>query len=212
MRDFTVLIMTVLCVGFSMIDTAHAQAPKVGKTLLRDDFSLAKHKDRAATRGDWQVTDGTISVTQDPELYKKFANHGPLLAYPIPHDDAEARVEFRPSGCKSVVFTMDAESGHAFRIVLPVERPGVVFGYDPQPGEDRPKAHPLSRELPSLTDDTWTSLRARVVGDTASVKIGDQNFKVSHPSIDQVKTTVKIGFAFGSLQVRKFELVGIEQP
>jgi hypothetical protein len=195
--------------GFSMIVAASAESPAPRKTLLRDDFSAAKQKDRAATRGDWQVADGAIGVTQDPKLYKKFADHGPLLAYEIPHDDAEARVEFKPSGCKSVVFTMDAQSGHAFRIILPADRPGIIYAYDPQPGEDRPKAHPLSRELPTLSDNEWTSVKVRVVGDTATVNIGDKNFKVSHPSIDQAKTTVKIGFAFGSFQVRKFELDGI---
>tara|TARA_R110002049_G_scaffold2750_10_gene22447 strand:+ start:92507 stop:93109 length:603 start_codon:yes stop_codon:yes gene_type:complete len=186
-----------------------ADAPTKNETLLRDDFKSADHQDRAASRGDWKVSGGVISVTQDPVLYEKYANHGPLLAYEIPHDDAEARVQFKPQGCKTVVFTMDAETGHAFRIILRTDRLGSIYGYDPQPGADRPKANPLSREMPMLKDNEWTSLSARVTGQTATVIVNGKEFKVTHPSIDQNKTTVKIGFAFGSFAVRSFELDAI---
>ena len=188
--------------------TVSADSPPIGKPLLRDDFSEDKHDLRKATRGQWIVADGMISVTQDDETYKKFKNHGPLLAYGLPLSDVEVRVDFKPDGCRSVVFTFDAESGHAFRIIMTGARPGVVYGYDPQPGEDRPKANPLTRQLPKLSDQ-WTSLRVRITGDKASIRIGDSEYEVSHPSIGQKKTVAKIGFAFGSFHVRRFELDSI---
>ena len=176
--------------------------------LLHDDYTQAEHKIRKAMRGDWKIDGGVASVTQDDELYKKYKNHGPIMVYGIPHDDASAEVTFKPSGCKAVVFTMDADGGgHAFRVKLSLKAPGIALTYINEPGKEKATPVFLSKELPKLKEDEWTTIKVRVVGDKATVTVGETTVEVQHEKIDQAKKIAKLGFSFGSLEIKQFDLV-----
>ncbi|MCA9136862.1 MAG: hypothetical protein KDB00_08885 [Planctomycetales bacterium] len=181
--------------------------------LLRDDFSSLQHPTRKAQRGDWKIADGMASVKQDDELYRKYQNHGPIMVYEIPHVDAKAVVEFKPQGCKTVVFTMDAaEGGHAFRVILRSEslgQPSMVLTYAEKPADDKAKPIVLDRDVPKLKEGQWHRIEVSVKGQHATVKIGDQSFEVQHARIAQQKGIVKLGFSFGELAIRNFTMDAI---
>ncbi len=184
-----------------------AESPKSADSLVNDDYTDTKLKIRKPLRGDWKIQHGTASVTQDDELYKKFKNHGPIMVYEVPHDDASAEVTFKPNGCKSVVFTMDAkQGGHAFRVKLSTKAPGTTLTYIKKP--DAEKATPvfLDKTLPKLAEGEWATLRVKVVGDKATVQLGETTIDVKHAMIDQPKKIAKLGFSFGSLELKQFRL------
>src|SRR5690349_7334895 len=85
-----------------------------------DDFSQAKLDGRSAVRGDWRIGDGMARCTQDDELYAKNKNHGPVVWYKLPFQDAPfqdatVKFSFKPEGCKTFVFTINGDHGHVFR-------------------------------------------------------------------------------------------------
>ncbi|NND96510.1 MAG: hypothetical protein HKN47_04175 [Pirellulaceae bacterium] len=184
-----------------------SQAESPAGMLVHDDFTEGKHPTRQAARGDWKIDSGVASVTQDDALYKKYKNHGPIMIYTVAHDDAAAEVTFKPSGCKAVVFTMDAkEGGHAFRVKLSPKMPGAALTYIKEPGKEKATPVFLNKELPTLKDDEWTTLKVRVVGDRATVTVNNTMFDVRHEQIDQEKKIAKLGFSFGSLSIKQFDL------
>ena len=195
-----------------MLLSAYALAEAPSGSLLHDDYTSAKHKTRKPLRGDWTISDGVASVTQDDALYKKYKNHGPIMVYDIAHDDANATVTFKPSGCKSVVFTMDAKAGgHAFRVKLSPKAPGVVLTYVKEAGKE--KATPIfldKKTLPKIKENEWATLKVRVVGDRATVMMGEAKVDVHHEKIDQEKKIAKLGFAFGSLQIKQFDMASVK--
>lgn len=205
-----------------------ASTAVTAQALIEDDFSSETHETRKALRGEWQIADGMASVKQDDELFKRYKKHGPIMVYNVPHDDATAIVEFKPLGCKAVVFTMDAEEGgHAFRIKFrpPPKKKGkgkknskpkaaaetgpktqVITYLAKKEGAEKAEQVLLSEELPSLTDGEWTRVEVTVKGDKATVKFGGKVIEVQHPRIDQKKKIAKLGFSFGELAIRKFQL------
>ena len=48
---------------------------------IKDSLSTEKFENRTAERGDWSFQEGIASVVSDPELYKKYTNHGPILKW-----------------------------------------------------------------------------------------------------------------------------------
>ena len=195
-----------ICVVMLLSAFAYAEVP-LG-SLVADDYTSTKHKTRKPLRGDWKISDGVAAVTQDDSLYKKYANHGPIMVYEVAHDDASAQVTFRPTGCKTVVFTMDAKAGgHAFRVKLSSKASGVVLTYVKEPGKQ--KATPVFLDkatLPKIKENEWATLKVRVVGDKATVALGAASVEVQHKMIDQEKKIAKLGFAFGTLQIKQFEM------
>lgn len=210
-REFGLIVLAWIAVVSSV--NAKETSP-----LVADHFDSETHATRNATRGEWTIADGMATVAHDDELYKKFANHGPIINYEVPFDDAAAVVEFRANSCKTVVFTMDgAEGGHAFRIIMrppPTgDKPNVgksmAVTYTEKVGNDKPKMIPLSREVPALDNDHWTRLEVRLVGDKAKITVNGKMISVQHERLDQKKKIAKIGFAFGDFAIRKFELDAI---
>lgn len=190
-----------------------AAACLAGK-LVDDDYSTKKHPQRKALRGGWTIADGMASVAQDDALYKKCKNHGPIMAYEVAHTDAVAVVEFKPTGCKAVVFTMDAAAGgHAFRVQLrtetgkPKPESRIVTYAAKKEGAEKAEMVVLEdKGVPKLKDGEWNRIEVRVVGGKATVKIADKTFTVTHPRIAQAKSIAKLGFSFGELSIRKFSL------
>ncbi len=211
-----------------------------GKQLVKDMFTTAKFNPRNAARGDWKIEGGIASVTQDDAMFKKFKNHGPIMIYTVGHDDATAIVDIKPTGCRTVVFTMDAENGgHAFRVKLrtkrendsPAEANGkktngkkakskkakskkgkagpksIIVTYAAKVGDAKAEQIVLNdQDVPSLIENEWNRLQVTVKGEHATVTLGNKTIKVQHPQIDQKKKVAKIGFSFGSMSLRNFQL------
>ncbi len=90
--------------------------PLFGMDVI-DAFASSDHSQREAERGDWQFHDGMASVVADPELYKKYANHGPILKWTVDCSQGITSFDMHPSECQRVVFTLNGD-GHVFRISL----------------------------------------------------------------------------------------------
>ncbi|QDT08563.1 hypothetical protein [Planctomycetes bacterium K23_9] len=205
MRHF--LTAALLLIATSSVSTAQINTD----TLVDDHYTIDSYKIRKPLRGDWKIENGIAAVTQDDELYKKHKNHGPIMVYEVPHDDASAEVVFKSTGCKAVVFTMDATNGgHAFRIKLSPKSPGSVLTYIKEPGANKATPVFLNKTLPTLTEEKWETLKVKVVGDKATVQLGDSTINVQHEMIDQPKKIAKLGFSFGSLELNKFHLSAVK--
>ena len=169
------------------------------ETLLKDDFSDPKLKQRRASRGDWAFADGVATCTQDDALYKKYKNHGPIIFYDVPLQDGRVRFSFKADGAKTVVFTANGAEGHVFRFVMS-ERGTSVRAF---PTDD--KAHKsigLSTEALPLKSGEWVPVEVDLRGSKASVKIGDFAKTYDHASLARAKTNISIGFSFGTLAVK----------
>lgn len=180
--------------------------------LINDDFTEEDYP-RNAARGNWEIVDEVASVEQEEELYKKYQNHGPIMIYKVDHTDARAIVEFQPTDCKTVVFTMDAaEGGHAFRVKLRTQGEGAggpastILTYGPKPDEGKAEMIVLSEDVPKLKNGEWHRIEVTVRGAQATVTIGGQMIEVEHPRIAQTKKIAKLGFSFGKLSIRSFQL------
>ena len=95
---------------------------------FKDDFSDSKLKTRQALRGEWTFQDGTAHCVADPELYKKFANHGPILRWPAKFTNGTLEFEFQPKGCERVIVTLN-EKGHVFRMLFHEPQRTRFFGW-----------------------------------------------------------------------------------
>jgi len=171
---------------------------------FEDDFDSPQQANRRASRGDWSFVDGTASCTQDDELYKKFKDHGPILLYSLPHQDAEVSYRFKAEGTKIVVFTINGEDGHVFRFVTGQKHTDIRLF--PKDAEVKSLSGARSQEM-GLKDGQWTDVKMSLKGDTAMVKVGDaEPMVVTHPSLTAPKTNVTIGFSFGSLSLQGFSV------
>jgi hypothetical protein len=169
-----------------------------------DDFSQAKLDGRCAVRGDCKVADGMAHCTQDDELYKKNKDHGPVVWYKVPFHDATVKFSFKPEACKTFVFTINGDNGHIFRFVSTTAGTNtLVFPTD----SAEHKSLALNRAGPPLKQGEWTDVVVEFKGEQAAVRIGrDFLTKVEHAAITQPKTTVGLGFSFGSLSVKDFSI------
>ncbi len=199
----------------SALKAGPSAAVKGAKTLIDDDYSSAEYSKRNAARGPWKIENGIATVKHDDELYKKYKNHGPIMIYNVPHTDAIVVVEVKPTDCKTVVFTMDAaEGGHAFRVKLRTQGKSkggpssqIVTYAAKKEGAEKAETIVLnSDDTPKLINNEWNRIEISVVGEKATFKLGDKTVQVKHPRIAQEKSIAKIGFAFGSLSLRKFSL------
>ena len=168
--------------------------------VFTDPFTEATAvPERRAMRGDWVIAEGIAKCTQDDELYKKNKDHGPILFYDLPTRDATYRFAFKPSGCQTVVFTLNGEGGHVFRMVTSSR--GTGFRAFP-PGDEKSIQ---TRNEPEwkLAEGTWTEVMVTLKGPTATVKFGDRDpVTVEHGSYAATKVNFSLGFSFGTLEVK----------
>ena len=182
-----------------------------------DDFQEPKFAARQAERGEWQIGDGQAHCVSDPQLYKQFKNHGPILKWP--HEFKEGTVEFRmkPVDCQRVVFTLNGD-GHVFRVTLADETPQATAGPSKVPTRMIAWATKSSKQnkgdtikptdMPELSrlNNQWVHVRLEINDSKAELKINDFVTNVDHPALLREKSMVMITFAHGELTVRDFRL------
>jgi hypothetical protein len=169
--------------------------------LLRDSFSEPKHPIRKPTRGPWKFESDTATCTQDDALYAKFKNHGPVIWYDVKFTDATIAFQFKPDAvAKTFVFTVNGTEGHVFRFVTSARGTG-IRAFPPGPPDHQSIA--LGKTGPALTPGAWTSARITLSGTKATLQIGDTYTEtVDHPSLARPKTTIGLGFSFGTLALK----------
>lgn len=184
-----------LCLIGLVATSALAAAP----VLLQDDFAAATSGGRRALRGPWKIGDGVATCTQDDELYKKHRNHGPIIFYDLPFDDATVTFAFKAEHAKAVVFTANGQDGHVFRVSWGPRGTGVrAF-----PPESKDKSISVGQDEKPLEQGVWIPVRVTLEGAKATVKLGDAAPQVyEHESFARPKTNISVGFSFGSLSVK----------
>lgn len=179
-------------------------SPSAIAAEFKDDFTQPKLEHRRAARGEWKIADGIARCTQDDELYKKNKDHGPIIFYDVPTKDSVIQFSFKPQGVKNVVFTLNGASNHVFRILIG-DKGTTTRAFPARSKEHDPKT--LAQDGPKIAQGEWTDVTVEIRGPKATVKIGkDYSKTVEDPAIAQPKTNISIGFSFGSLEVKGFEV------
>ncbi len=171
--------------------------------VFKDPFTAGTPvPERRAMRGDWAIADGIARCTQDDELYKKNKDHGPILFYDFPATDATYRFAVKPSGCQSLVFTLNGAEGHVFRFVTGAK--GTGFRAFPPGGEKSVQTG--VRPDWKFPDGAWTEVVVEVKGSRATVTFGtNEPITLEHAAYATAKVNFSIGFAFGTLEVKDVE-------
>ena len=182
-----------------------------------DDFRSAKREGRLAERGAWQFRDGIASCVADPDLYKQFKNHGPILKWPREFNDAKIEFEMKAEDCQRVVFTLNGD-GHVFRVTLADERPDAPAGKSKVPTRIIAWATKSSKQnkgdtikpqyMPDLpaVNEKWVPVQLTVKGNRAMLTIGDFQTEINHTALERDKNMVMLTFAHGELSVRNFRM------
>ena len=204
---------TIVSLGTALLLIASVA---VGEEYV-DDFRSAKLEGRLAERGAWQFRDGIASCVSDPDLYKQFKNHGPILKWPREFDDAKIEFEMKAEDCQRVVFTLNGD-GHVFRVTLADERPDAPAGKSKVPtriiawatkSSKQNKGDTIKPEhMPDLpaVNGRWVSVQLTVKGKRATLAMGEFQTEISHPALDRDKNMVMLTFAHGELSVRNFRM------
>ncbi len=182
-----------------------------------DDFSDATLKGRLAERGEWNFKNGEVSCVADPELYRKFKNHGPILKWPREFVDGTIEFEVKPKDCQRVVFTLNGD-GHIFRVILGDSVPSKESGLSKVPSRIICWASKSSKKnkgdaikpkglkgLPTL-NAKWTKVKLVVKAGVADLKIGEFGTTVKHAALAREKNIVTMSFASGELAMRAFRI------
>ena len=182
-----------------------------------DDFRDAKLQGRLAERGAWQFGDGVASCVCDPDLYKQFKNHGPILKWPRKFSDAKISFQMKAEDCGRVVFTLNGD-GHVFRVTLADEREDAPAGQSKVPTRVIAWATKSSKQnkgdtikppgMPDLArvNGKWVPVQLAVVGKRALLTIGDFQTEIDHAALAREKSMVMLTFAHGKLSVRDFRM------
>ena len=194
---FTFILTAALMTSISLNAAEPASDAK-----FSDNFSDSKLKERRALRGDWKFADGIAECTQDDELYKKYKDHGPIIFYDLPHENAVINFRFRPQDVKTFVFTANGKDGHVFRFVIS-ER-GLNLRAFPPDGKAKSIALHIDPKQ-TLKAGEWTKVSVTLKEDEAVVQLDDNKpVNVEHASLKQAKTNLSVGFSFGTLAVSDF--------
>ena len=172
---------------------------------------------RRAARGQWTFANHEATCVADPEQFKEFNNHGPILTWPYQFTDGTVEMEIKPVDCQRVVFTLNGD-GHVFRVTLADLREDAPGGTSRVPNRLIAWATKSSKEnkgdtivpngMPDLpaVNNQWVKLKLVIHGGTAKLNIGDFETELKHPALSREKTNVTITFAYGKMSVRNVKI------
>lgn len=83
------MMKTIICVSMALF----IPAPLAFCEEFVDGFGGPKLEGRLAERGEWKFQNGIASCVADPDLYKQFKNHGPILKWPREFNNARIQFE-----------------------------------------------------------------------------------------------------------------------
>lgn len=190
---------SLLAGGLSLACALTASAWAADAVLLKDDFTRVDSGGRRAMRGAWTFKNGVASCTQDDALYKQYKNHGPIIFYDLPFDDATVTFSFKAEKAKAVVFTANGERGHIFRVSWTPRGTG-VRGFPP---DAKDKSISVGQDEKPLQQGVWIPVQVTLKGSQATVRVGDGPPQVfEHESFARPKTNISVGFSFGGLDLK----------
>ncbi len=204
---------TIICICIALL----IGAPVAAGEEFVDDFRSDELEGRLAERGEWQFQNGIASCVADPDLYKQFKNHGPILKWPREFNDLAIEFEMKAIDCQRVVFTLNGD-GHIFRVTLADERPDAPAGKSKVPtrliawatkSSKQNKGDTIKPErMPDLpaVNGRWVRVQLNVKGRRATLTIGDFETEITHAALGRDKNMVMLTFAHGELSVRKFRM------
>lgn len=176
------------------------------ETLVDDKFAEASLPGRRMMRGDWKLTDGAATCTQNDELFKKYKDHGPVMWYDAAFTNGSVKFAFRPQGAKTFVFTVNNDKGHVFRFVMTPD--GLSVRAWPTQGHETKALSLLSPKpgSPALKDGEWLPVDITFTGKTCTLKVGSFTQSFENEAIALPKTVIGLGFSFGTLSVRDVQV------
>lgn len=173
-------------------------------TGVTDDFSAADHPTRQASRGEWVYQDGVAFCESDPELYKEYKNHGPILRWPCELIDGAMQFDVKPEGCQRLVITFNGD-GHIFRITMRDDEGSRVIGWIEKSSKEN-KGDILT-QIPSpkiiAIDGQWIKVSLEMTEGGGRLQLGDYTANLDHESLARLKQEFTISFASGSCAVRE---------
>jgi len=201
---------------FSLI-SSFAFCPNATADEMADNFATAELAGRIAERGDWKFAENTATCVADPELYKKYNNHGPIIKWEHDLKEGVVEMEFKATGCQRVVFTLNGE-GHIFRVILmedtkaTAKRPSApasrILAWAEKSSKENKGDSFKPDGLPALTtmDGKWVKVKLTVKGEQANLSIGDFKTEIKHAALAREKNLVMLSFAEGEIAVRNFRV------
>ena len=174
---------------------------------FHDDFSDPNLKSRQALRGEWTFEKSTARCVADPELYRKFANHGPILRWPAEFTDGTLEFEFQPKNCQRVIVTLN-EKGHVFRMLFHDAERTQFIGWVGQSSKTNKPKKIAKKGVPSIADLDGKWVKSKIVfhGNTAHITYSDYTGVLKHEAIGRKKGEFTISFASGEFAVRNVRL------
>lgn len=180
---------------------------------LKDDFTEIKKDGRSLLRGEWKLENNVAFCKADPELYKKYANHGPIIRYSKEFKDISVEFEMKAVDCQRVVFTLNGE-GHIFRVSIMEGSEGKnylasrIIAWATQSSKENKGDTVKPDGFPNLADinNKWVKVKLDVKGNSGTLKIGDFTHTLEHASLARDKKEVTLSFATGDLSMRNFEM------
>lgn len=187
-----------------------------------DSFESSDNSARLAQRGDWTFADGVAACESDPDLYKKYNNHGPIIRWQAEFTDAEIEFEMKASDCQRIVFTLNGD-GHVFRMVSfaktdsskakagkakRASQQSRLIAWGTKSSKENKGDSTLLEDFPTLDqiNDQWVGFSLRVKDGKAQLKLGDASIDLEHVALGRDKKEATLSFAEGSIAIRNFEM------
>lgn len=199
-------------ITFALILLSYISLP-AGEAYV-DDFSAAKKEGRLTQRGAWIFADNVASCTSDPELYKKHANHGPIIRWSQPFTGGTIQFSMRIKGNQRTVFTLNGD-GHVFRVILMEEGPknaSRVLAWATKASKTN-KGNTFKPEgLPTTgaIDGEWVDLSLVVKKGKAILDLGEMHAEIEHAALARKKKEITLSFVSGSIDIRDFRFTPAE--
>ena len=186
-----------------------ASLPVCAETLVEDTFNSPKlaGRDLSPTRGNWKLEDGIATCTQDDALFAKNKSHGPIIWYDTAFTDATVRFSIRAEKVAELRLHRSMTRKATSSAWWPGKNPHHVRAWKEQGHEATAESLPV-KDGPKLAEGAWVQAELKFAGDTCTIAFGE-NFKqtFTHPAIARKKTKLGLGFAFGTLSIRKVSIV-----
>lgn len=185
-----------------------------------DSFISEKHPIRKALRGDWQFNNNGAFCDSDPALFKKYSNHGPILRWPVKaFRDGIIEYEFKRTGSKRIVFTLNGTDGHVFRV-----KNGdggrwtktSIYSWPEPPKKPRQKSGNLRYVTKATSyaalNNQWVKVRFEFKADMLSMMMGEESVTLQHENFRRLKSEITLAFTSGRLAVRNFQFYALSTP
>lgn len=181
------------------------------KVVIEETFTSELSEDWFWGLGTWTAKDGILRGFESGPR-----RHGPAKVRRVLLKDATIEVEFRlERAARMIGIGFNRPQGHGHLVAF-VVTPDVVriIGH---PKEGETVDYVRTENAKGLPTDVWHKVRLEFKGETLTVKLGDETFIATHPSIAEEKHTLSLGGDSGGPEGEKvgaleFRNLRIAQP